>query len=129
MVSLKFLIVSLSLLITLNTANHESTDTDEDVAITAEDELTEGNKEAAHETAEEDNSKYRVDSNLDGLVLLACIVGLVLFIIVFRYVCCAVDQCEEQANGSLSSRDKQRSRVVQTEKEIILQGMKYKALV
>lgn len=128
MVSLKFLILSLSLLTTLNTANHESTDTDEDVAITAEVELTEGNKEAAHETAEEDNSKYRVDSNLDGLVLLACIVGLVLFIIVFRYVCCAVDQCEEQANGSLSSRDKQQ-RVVQTEKEIILQGMRYKALV
>lgn len=112
----------------------------EDVSVKAEVELSEGNEEsteatgknrepqetAEDETAREENRKEnQVDPNLDGLILLACIVGLVLFIVVLRYMCCTIEQCEEKSKRSLAARDK----VEHTEKEIILHGMKYKSLV
>lgn len=112
----------------------------EDVSVKAEVELSEGNEEsteatgknrepqetAEDETAPEENRKEnQVDPNLDGLILLACIVGLVLFIVVLRYMCCTIEQCEEKSKRSLAARDK----VEHTEKEIILHGMKYKSLV
>ena len=112
----------------------------EDVPVKAEVGLPEGNEDSTkatekniepQETAEEETArkenhkKNQVDPNVDGLILLACIVGLVLFIVVLRYMCCTIEQCEEK-----SKRSFERSLAVEhTEKEIILHGMKYKSLV
>lgn len=121
-------------------ADGKSDSNQEDVSVKAEVELSEGNEESTEatgknrepqetaevETAREENRKEnQVDPNLDGLILLACIVGLVLFIVVLRYMCCTIEQCEEKSKRSLAARDK----VEHTEKEIILHGMKYKSLV
>lgn len=112
----------------------------EDVPVKAEVESPEGNEDSTkateknrelQETAEEETTwkenhkKNQVDPNVDGLILLACIVGLVLFIVVLRYMCCTIEQCEEKSKRSLAAKDK----VEHTEKEIILHGMKYKSLV
>lgn len=148
MATLKFSVLILSALITLNAAGHESSGKDEDVAVHVENNLTEAKstkttennrgrdnsvrndeKAEAKTSWEDGDSDNRIDPNLDGLILLACIVGLVLFIVVLRYVCCTIEQCEEQAKKSLANRADPQYKVERTEKEIILHGMKYKSLV
>lgn len=86
---------------------------------------------AEEETAwKENHKKNQVDPNVDGLILLACIVGLVLFIVVLRYMCCTIEQCEEKSKRSVErSLAAKADKVEHTEKEIILHGMKYKSLV
>ena len=74
---------------------------------------------------EKDSENEQVDPNLDGLILLACFVGLIAFIVFLRFLCCTIEQCEEKAKKSYATKEK----VEHTEKEIILQGMKYKVLV
>lgn len=138
-----FLSAILFVLAASNTASDENTDKHQgDVAIEAEAELQEENEGSAEateklnresqevaegETAWEENRKKNlVDPNMDGLILLACIVGLVLFIVILRYMCCTIEQCEEKSKKStLGAREK----VENTDKEIILHGMKYKSLV
>lgn len=143
MASSKLLLCAMLFVISaLNAASDENTDKDqEEVAVKAEDELpteVEGSAEATEkpnreeqgiaegETAREENyKKNQVDPNMDGLILLACIVGLVVFIVILRYMCCTIEQCEEKSKRSLGAREK----VEHTEKEIILHGTKYKSLV
>lgn len=138
-----FLSAILFVLAASNTASDENTDKHQgDVAIEAEAELQEENEGSAEateklnresqevaegETAWKENRKKNlVDPNMDGLILLACIVGLVLFIVILRYMCCTIEQCEEKSKKStLGAREK----VENTDKEIILHGMKYKSLV
>lgn len=108
-----------------------------DVPVKAEDELPKGAEESTEatgkqETAEEETAwkeirrKNQVDPNVDGLILLACIVGLVVFIVVLRYMCCTIEQCEEKSKRSV---ERSLDKVEHTGKEIILHGMKYKSLV
>ena len=116
----------------------------EDMPVKAKVELPEGNEDGTkakgknrepQETAEEEatrkenHKKNQVDPNVDGLILLACIVGLVLFIVVLRYMCCTIEQCEEKAKRSAERSLAAKDKVDHTEKEIILHGMKYKSLV
>ena len=116
----------------------------EDVSVKAEVELPKGNEESTEatgknrepqETAEEEMAwkenpkKNPVDPNVDGLILLACIVGLVLFIVVLRYMCCTIEQCEEKSKRSFERSLAAKDKVEHTGKEIILHGMKYKSLV
>ena len=116
----------------------------EDVPVKAEVELPEENEgstkatgknresqeNAEEETAwKENHKKNQVDPNVDGLILLACIVGLVLFIVVLRYMCCTIEQCEEKSKRSVERSLAAKDKVEHTEKEIILHGMKYKSLV
>ncbi|KAJ7378026.1 hypothetical protein OS493_025343 [Desmophyllum pertusum] len=129
-----------------NAASDENADNDKkDVAVKAEVELSEDkkgsteatqkNRESVQETAEEetaweeDPKKKQVDPNLDGLILLGCIVGLVLFIVILRYVCCTIEQCEETLKAKRSLATKDTCKVEHTEREIIMLGMKYKSLV
>ena len=144
MAFLKFSVIILSILISLNSAYHESTDKGEDIAADVEEagdiiktskkndklhESEKNNEESAEvETAWEGSRKKPIDPNLDGIILLACIVGLILFIVILRYVCCTIEQCEEKAKRSLANKNTQQ-KVVETEKEIIMQGVKYKSLV
>lgn len=74
---------------------------------------------------ENDSGKKQVNPNIDGLILLACLVALIAFIVFLRFVCCSIEQCEEKSKKSSATKEK----VEHTEKEIILRGMKYKALV
>lgn len=141
-----FLSVMLFVLIASNAASDENADNDKkDVAVKAEVELSEDkkgsteatqkNRESVQETAEEetaweeDPKKKQVDPNLDGLILLGCIVGLVLFIVILRYVCCTIEQCEETLKAKRSLATKDTCKVEHTEREIIMLGMKYKSLV
>lgn len=112
----------------------------EDVPVKAEVELPKGAEETTEatgkqETAKEETArkeirrKNQVDPNVDGLVLLACIVGLVVFIVVLRYMCCTIEQCEEKSKRSVERSLAARDKVENTGKEIILHGMKYKSLV
>ena len=116
----------------------------EDLPVKAEVELPDENEEgtkatgknresqenAEEETAwKENHKKNQVDPNVDGLILLACIVGLVLFIVVLRYMCCTIEQCEEKSKRSVERSLAAKDKVEHTEKEIILHGMKYKSLV
>lgn len=140
--------VMLFVLIASNAASDENADNDKkDVAVKAEVELSEesedkkGSTEAteknrdSQETAEvetaweEDPKTKQVDPNLDGLILLGCIVGLVLFIVILRYVCCTIEQCEETLKAKRSLATKDTCKVEHTEREIIMLGMKYKSLV
>lgn len=125
-------------------ADGESDSHQEDVPVKAEVELPEGDEDSTkateknrepRETAEEQTArkenhrKNQVDPNVDGLILLACIVGLVLFIVVLRYMCCTIEQCEEKSKRSFERSLAAKDKVEHTEKEIILHGMKYKSLV
>ena len=73
--------------------------------------------------------EYDIKHNIDGLVLLACIMGFILSLVLIRYVCCAVEKCEERAMRSLDTKDRQQSELEQMQKEITLQAIKYKSLV
>ena len=146
MASFKLFTIILSILISLNAADHDSSSEEvEDVAvkvtqasdimkkgekINKKHELKKMNEKGANtEKAWEDNRRESThDHNLDGLILLACIVGLILFIVILRYVCCTIEQCEEKSKRSLATRDMQY-KVEQTQREILLQGVKYKSLV
>ena len=76
---------------------------------------------------------YNVDHNLDGLILLACIVGLILLIVIIRCVCCRVEQCEERTKRTMDTKDKKQCEIEQMQKEVRMQGVKtpgkYKSLV
>ena len=131
-------------MISFNSADHDSTDKGKDIAADVAEagdfintsmkndkqhESEQTNEEAAGaETAWEGSRKKPVDPNLDGIILLACIVGLILFIVILRYVCCTIEQCEEKTKRSLANKNTQQ-KVVETEKEIIMQGVKYTSLV
>lgn len=73
--------------------------------------------------------EYDIKHNIDGLVLLACIVGFILSLVLVRYVCCAVEKCEERDMRLLDAKDRQQSEVEQIQKEFTLQGIKYKSMV
>lgn len=121
-----------------NAASDENTDKNQDIDVAVEVEV-EPSEESAESTGkntdeetaekesawEENYKKYHVDPNMDGLILLACIVGLVLSIVVLRYMCCTIEQCEERSNKSPGATE----RVEHTEKEVILYGVKYTSLV
>lgn len=145
MASLKLSTIILSILIFFNAADHDSRSEEvEDVAVKvteASDILETGEKinkkheskkmsekGANTEKAWEGNRRESIDHNLDGLILLACIVGLILFIILLRYVCCTIEQCEEKSKRSPATTDTQY-KVEQTQREHVLQGVKYKSLV
>ena len=137
-----FLAVMFFLLIASNVAWDENANNDEeDVVVRNEVDSLEGDEGSSEPGAKKknmesrgttgttirnDNSKKeQVDPNMDGLILLACMIGLVLCIVLLRYVCCTIEQCEEKNRKSLAAKDK----VEHTKKEIVLQGMKYKSLV
>lgn len=133
-----FLFSMLLVVIAPKAASDENTDKNQDIDVAVEievepsEESTESTgKNTDEETAEgesaweENYKRYHVDPNMDGLILLACIVGLVLSIVVLRYMCCTIKQCEERSNKSPGAAE----RVEHTEKEVILHGVKYKSLV
>lgn len=80
-------------------------------------------------TAWRHHKEYDIKHNIDGLVLLACIVGFILSLVLVRYVCCAVQKCEERDMRSLEANDRQQSEVEQMQTEVTLQGIKYKSMV